>query len=75
MEGITQTQNLEAHYSTSSKVEKPKRVVVEGPKTIPTNHIYTDKEANERLAAINNDVYESVQNTPKKNKKKFLGIF
>ena len=75
MEGISQTQNIEAHYSTSDKVEKPKRVVVEGPKNIPTRHIYTDKEANEKLEAINKDVYESVQSTPKKAKKGFFGIF
>ena len=76
MDGIQQTQNLEAHYSTSTKVEKPKRVVVEGPDNIPQYHTYTDKEANAKLTAINNDVYESYQQTPKKkSKKKFFGMF
>lgn len=75
MEGISQIQDIEAHYSTVSKVDKPKRVVVEGPNNIPVRHVYTDKEANARLAAINNDVYVSVQNTPKKNKNKRFGLF
>ena len=70
-----QIQNLNAHYTTQSKVEKPERVVVNGPENIPKYHIYSDKEANEKLTALNNDVYISVKNTPKKSKKKFLGIF
>ena len=76
MEEIKSTQNLNAHYTTSSKVEKPQRVVVKGPDNIPKYHLYTDKEANERLYALETDVYEAIQKTPKKkNKNKFLGIF
>lgn len=59
----------------SAKVEKPQRVVVDGPNSVPKHHIYTDREANIKLEALNNDVYESVEKTNKKNKrKKFLGI-
>ena len=76
MEEINQTQNLNSHYSTSSKVAKPQRVVVSGPENIPKYHLYTDKEANEKLYAIEGDIYESIQKMPKKkNKNKFLGIF
>lgn len=72
---IPQTENLNAHYTTSPKVVKPKHVVVQGPENIPVYHTYTDREANIKLEQLNNDVYEAVQRTPKKNKKKFLGIF
>ena len=75
MNEISETQNLNAHYTNSPKVAKPQRVVVNGPDNIPVYHIYTDAEANARLEEINNDVYEAVKRTPKKNKKKFLGIF
>ena len=75
MEEISQAQNLNAHYTSSPKVTKPKNIVVSAPNNIPKHHIYTDQEANEKLCALNNDVYEAVQRTPKKNKKKFLGIF
>lgn len=75
MSKIEQKQNIEAHYSTSAKVAKPQRVVVEGPNNIPKHHTYTDREANIKLESLNNDVYESVKKTSKKNKrKKFLGI-
>lgn len=72
---VQNIQNLDAHYTTSPKVEIPQHVVVQGPETIPQYHIYTDREANIKLETLNNDVYEAVQKTPKKNKKKFLGIF
>ena len=75
MDEITQTQNLNSHYTTVAKVTKPQHVVVNGPDNIPKHHTYTDKEANERLASLNQDVYESIQRTPKKNNKKFLGLF
>lgn len=75
MNEIPKTQNLEAHYSTTTKVTKPEHVVVEGPENIPKYHTYTDNEANQKLKVLNNDVYEAVQKTPKKKRKKFLGIF
>lgn len=76
MNEIPKAQNLEAHYSTSTKVAKPEHVVAEGPDSIPKYHIYTDNEANQKLKTLNNDVYEAVQKTPeKKKRKKFLGIF
>ena len=70
-----QPQNLNAHYTTQAKVAKPERVVVDGPDNIPKYHIYTDREANEKLTALNNDVYISVQKAPKPKKKKFFGLF
>ena len=70
-----QIQNLNAHYTTQAKVAKPEKVVVEGPENVPKYHLYTDREANEKLTALNNDVYISVKNEPRQSKKKFLGIF
>ena len=75
MEDITQTQNLNPHYVNSPKVAKPKRVVVSGPQNIPQYRIYNDREANIKLEILNNDVYEEIQKTPKKDKKKFPSIF
>jgi len=75
MDEIIQTQNLNAHYSTTPKVVKPKYIVVEGPQNVPEYHIYTDREANIKLEKLNNDVYEAVQRTPKKSNKKILGFF
>ena len=75
MNEISQTQNLNAHYTTEYKIQRPQHVVVTGPDSVPKYHVYTDSEANEKLIALNNDVYESVQKEPKPQKKKFLGIF
>ena len=51
--------NIEAHYSDNTKVSRPKLTVAEGPVALPNNHIYSDKEANSRIQAINTDIYES----------------
>ena len=75
MNEISQPQNLNAHYTNETKIKRPERVVVTGPETIPTRHIYSDREANQKLEALNNDVYIAVQREPKPAKKKFLGLF
>ena len=61
MNDISKTQNLEAHYTTSTKIVKPKHVVVEGPDNIPKYKIYTDREANKKLAELDKEIYESVK--------------
>lgn len=76
MAEIQEAQNLNAHYTTNAKVVRPKNVVVSGPENIPRAHVYNDIDANNRLNAINNDIFVDSQKIPKKqNKKKFLGLF
>ena len=74
MNEISQTQNLNAHYTTEPKVKRQEHVVVTGPETIPTRHVYSDREANKKLEKLNNDIYIAVQNEPKPKKKKFFGL-
>ena len=77
MNGINDSsQNLNAYYTTNSHISKPQHVVVQGPENIPHNYVYTDKEANEKLSVINQDIYVSTQKASvNKRKKKILGIF
>jgi len=75
MNQISQTQNLNAHYTTEAKVKPMERIVVTGPETIPVRHVYSDREANKKLEKLNNDIYIAVQNEPKPSRKKFLGLF
>ncbi len=75
MNEISQTQNINAHYSTETKIKRPDHVVVSGPDSIPSKYVFSDREANKRLEALNNDVYVAVQREPKPKKKKFLGLF
>ena len=76
MSEISETQNLNAYYTTNAKIERPKHVVVSGPDNIPRVHVYNDIDANNRLNNINHDIYVDSQKIPKApKKKKFLGIF
>lgn len=74
---ITSQININAHYANDAKVKRTQRQIVQAPETIPTHNLYSDKEANDRLNAINQDVYNSVKSVPVKNhkKKKFFGLF
>ena len=69
--------NLNSHYSKNTKIQVPKNTVVTAPQTIPETHLFNDFDANDRLSAINQDIFESTQKVakPHKKKKKFLGLF
>jgi len=75
---ISHTQNLEAHYITTDKTKRPERMVAYPPENIPKTYLFDDKDANNRLKAINQDIYNDYkkeENRKKKNFIKFLSIF
>lgn len=55
---MSEVQNLNPHYSQNIKTPSPQKVVVSPPQTLPTYHLYNDIDANNRLKAINNDIYQ-----------------
>lgn len=58
---MSEVQNLNAHYSPNIKTSNSQRVVVSPPQTLPTAHLYNDRDANYRLQSINNDIYQETQ--------------
>jgi len=76
MPEISESQNLNAHYTTNAKIVRPSNVVASGPENIPKVHLYNDADANNRLKAINKDIFVDSQKIPRQTKnKKFLGLF
>lgn len=79
MPEIVSNQNLSSHYSTNAKTEKKSNTVAFAPNSLPRAHLFSDKDANLKLNAINQDIYED----SKKEKgrqfndflKYFLGLF
>lgn len=67
--------NLDAHYTSNPKVERPARVVITGPDTLPKGHLYNDIDAKKRLNQANTDIYDGVKTEKKKNASKFWKIF
>ena len=57
MAEISNTQNLNAHYSTNAKVQRPARPVAYAPNSLPKPHLINDTDANNRMKAINQDIY------------------
>ena len=48
------------------KAEPSKRVIVEGPQTLPRTHLFSDADANKRFEAINKEL--NIKNKKEKNK-------
>ena len=70
------SQNLDAHYSTTSKVTKPEtRVVVEGPPYVENKAVFSDKEANKKIRELDRDVYQQSKKEKNSEKRKFWSIF
>ena len=67
--------NINAHYSSNPKLEKPARVVVAAPVSLPTYHLYNDIDANNRLKMLNKDIYIDTKNQKAEEKRKFIKGF
>lgn len=67
--------NLDAHYSTNAKVERPIRPVVLPPSGLPQQHVFSDKDASNRMKAINQDIYIDSKKEEKRQGITFLKFF
>lgn len=63
--------NLDAHYTSNTKVERPARVVVSAPDTIPSSSLNVRKETDIRYNKANRDVYEGIKTEERKKAGKF----
>ncbi|MBQ7764484.1 hypothetical protein IJ384_03830 [bacterium] len=75
MSEINNTQNLNAHYSTNAKVQRPPKKAVTAPNTLPTMHLYNDRDANKRIKALNQDIYNDSKIEEKRNAFNFAKVF
>lgn len=75
MTEVHNSQNLNAHYSTSSKVERPKIVAVTAPDKLPTANLFNDVSANKRMETICNDIYVDTKKEEGKEGRNFIKYF
>jgi len=62
MTQITNNQNLNAHYTTETKVKRPSKTVANAPSNLPNNKMpYYDREATKRMQNINESIYRDCQ--------------
>ena len=69
---MTETYNINAHYTNKPKVEKTARIVAEAPDTIPKMHLYNEIDARKRLQKISKDVCVLTQKEERKPVKNFI---
>ena len=72
---VSNNQNLNAHYTTNAKVIRPERPVANPPAILTKPHLFDDKDANNRLKMINQDIYKDSKKEENKYGIKFLKIF
>ena len=58
---------LEGHYSTETKVKRPKITVAEAPAALPKHTLFSEKEAKQKINAINTDIYQGTKKEKAKN--------
>ena len=75
MAEISNTQNLNAHYSTNAKVQRPARPVDYAPNSLPKPHLFNDTDANNRMKAINQDIYIDSKKEENRAGFNFIKIF
>ena len=69
---------LDAHYSTETKVKRPKITAAEAPSALPKQVLFSNKDADKRMQQINTDIYEGAKKEKTKNdfdKKLYFKIF
>ncbi len=69
---------LEGHYSTQAKVRRPNRMAAEAPVVLPKHKLFSEKEAEQKINSINNDIYTGTVNEKKKhefNRSLYFKIF
>lgn len=69
---------LEGHYSTETRVKRPKIVAAEAPAILPKQTLFSNKDADKRIQQINTDIYEGAKKEKTKNdfnKKLYFKIF
>lgn len=73
---MTTDYNLNSHYSSNSKIERPRRqAVVAGPANLPKTHLFNDRDATNRIKAINNDIYHGFKQEKNKDCVNFTKTF
>ena len=67
--------NLNSYYTSSKNVETPKRIVVNGPQSLPNVHVFNDIDANQKFDIVNAELHAKSKKEKNKTARKFLKVF
>ena len=69
---MSESMNLNAHYTNNPKVERKVRHVAEPPQSLPGFHLYNDIDAKNKFKTINQDIYMKTEEQKRKHLRSFL---
>lgn len=75
MQDVSNNQNLNAHYSNNAKVKRPSRPVASPPESLSKPHLFNDRDANNRIKAINQDIYLDSKKEENRSGLNFIKVF
>lgn len=75
MTEISNNQNLNAHYTTNAKAQRSTNAVASAPVDLPKHHLFSDKDANNRMKAISYDIYQDSKKEENRHAKNFSKVF
>ena len=75
MTEIATNQNLNAHYTKDAKIKRLRHPVTSAPTNMPKHHLFNDKDANNRMKAINNDIYQGFKKEENRKGTTFIKVF
>jgi len=75
MNEVNNKQNLNAHYSSETKVKRPVRIATTVQKDLYNKKLFDDKAANQRIVNINNDIYVKTHQEKRRERTNFAKWF
>ena len=72
---MSQISNINVNQQYNIKSEPSKRVIVEGPQTLPRVHVFTDVDANKKFEVINQELGVKTKKEKNREFKNFCKIF
>lgn len=75
MSEVNNIQNLNAHYSKETKVKRSSPVADTVQYDLRAKRVFNDKEANQKMRAINEDIYTGMQQVKRSEKTSFAQWF
>ena len=67
--------NINAHYTVQTKVERPVYTVASAPGDLPKYHTFDDNDANKKFVTVNKDIYTGTRDEKSKPARKFWTIY
>ncbi|MCM1004661.1 MAG: hypothetical protein NC408_10035 [Candidatus Gastranaerophilales bacterium] len=67
--------NINQHYTSNLKAERPKRTVASAPDNLPSFNLCKDEDLNKKMRVLNNDIYQDSKHEKNKSAKTFWKCF